>query len=134
MAFRKMHSELMNCPVNYDKEEEIEKEMTKQNQRGTKMGTKTTTKQVVSMSPQACVRHKRLKTITKDRRSGSWKSQTDLASTNVTTKERKRVEIRAENSLLFSCLAIHCHVLSINELMSSLQNTRNIEFWQAPNS
>jgi hypothetical protein len=32
MAFRNMHSKLMNCPVNYDKEKEIEKEMTKQNQ------------------------------------------------------------------------------------------------------
>jgi hypothetical protein len=44
MAFRKMCSELMNCPVNYDEEEEIEKELTKQNQQPAKTGTKTTTK------------------------------------------------------------------------------------------
>ncbi len=42
MAFRKMCSKLMNCPVNYDKEEEIEKNLTKQNQQPAKMGTKTT--------------------------------------------------------------------------------------------
>jgi hypothetical protein len=82
MAFRKMHSKLMNCPVNYDEEEEIEKEMTKQNQRGTKTGTKTTTKQVASMSPQECVRHKQFKTIMKDRPVGvgrarqTWQVQT----------------------------------------------------------
>ncbi len=67
MAFRKMRSELMNCPVNYDKEEEIEKEMTRQNQQGAKMGTKTTTKRVASMFLQECVRHKGFETITKDR-------------------------------------------------------------------
>ncbi len=30
--------------------------------------------------------------------------------------ERERLEIRAEGSLLFSCLAIECHVLSINRI------------------
>jgi hypothetical protein len=67
MAFRKMRSKLMNCLVNYDKEEEIEKELTKQNQQPAKTGTKTTTKQVASMSPQECVGHMQFKVIAKDR-------------------------------------------------------------------
>ncbi len=81
MAFRKMRSKLMNCPVNYDKEEEIEKDLTKQNQQPAKTGTKTTTKQVASMSLQECVGHKQFKAIAKDRPVGVAR-----------TKQRWRVE------------------------------------------
>ena len=99
MAFRKMHSKLMNCPVNYDEEEEIEKEMTKQNQQGTKTGTKTTNKQVTSMSPQKCVRHKQLKTVTKNRPVGVGRANKTWQEQTSQPKKRKTVEIRAENSL-----------------------------------
>ena len=39
-----------------------------------------------------------------------------MASRSVATSERERVEIRAKGSILFSCLAIQCHVLSINRI------------------
>jgi hypothetical protein len=86
-------------PVNYDEEEEIEKEMTKQNQQGTKTGTKTTNKQVTSMSPQKCVRHKQLKTVTKNRPVGVGRANKTWQEQTSQPKKRKTVEIRAENSL-----------------------------------
>jgi hypothetical protein len=41
MAFRKIQAELMNCPVNYDKEEEGVQQLVHTNTRGNVMGIKT---------------------------------------------------------------------------------------------
>ncbi len=41
------------------------------------------------------------------------KDKAAMAGQSVATSERERVEIGAKGSLLFSCLAIQCHVLSI---------------------
>ncbi len=42
--FRKMHAELMNCPVNYDNDKESEFDLAKQNRQTPRTGTRTATK------------------------------------------------------------------------------------------
>jgi hypothetical protein len=67
MAFRTMQAELMNCPVNYDKDEECKSDLAKQKENPTWMGKRTATKRVASMSLQECVRHKQFRTLATDR-------------------------------------------------------------------
>jgi hypothetical protein len=67
MAFRTMRAELMNCPVNYNKEDECESDLAKQTQQMPKMGTKTAIKWMASVSPQECIGHERFKFPTTDR-------------------------------------------------------------------
>ncbi len=67
MAFRTMQAELMNCPVNYDKDDECKSNWAKQKSTAAKMGKKIATKQVASMSPQECVGHKQFRTVATDR-------------------------------------------------------------------
>ncbi len=67
MAFRTMRAELMNCPVNYDKDKECKSNLAKQKENETRMGKGTATRRVASMSPQECVGHKRFRTLATDR-------------------------------------------------------------------
>ncbi len=50
MAFRTMQVELMNCPVNYDKDNECKSDWAKQRSTAAKMGEKIATKWVAYMS------------------------------------------------------------------------------------
>jgi hypothetical protein len=67
MAFRAMQAELMNCPVNYNKDDESKSNWAKQKSTAAEMGKKIATKWVASMSLQECVGHKRFRTVETDR-------------------------------------------------------------------
>ncbi len=67
MAFRTMQAELMNCPVNYDKDYKCKSNWAKQRSTAAKMGKKIATKRVASMSPQECAGHKQFRTVETDR-------------------------------------------------------------------
>jgi hypothetical protein len=57
----------MNCPVNYDEDNECESDLAKQKQQAVRMGTKTAIKQTAPLSPQKCVGHKMLQSPMTDR-------------------------------------------------------------------
>jgi hypothetical protein len=67
MAFRTMRAELMNCPVNYEEDEECKSDLAKKKENATRKGIRTATKPMASMSPHECVGHKRFRTLATDR-------------------------------------------------------------------
>ena len=67
MAFRTMRAELMNCPVNYDEDEELEADYIKSRDSNMRTGTQTAAKRAASTTPQECVGNKRFRTTATDR-------------------------------------------------------------------